>query len=114
MKGVCSVDGCGRDHHAHGLCSPHYRRQKAGKPLTLTDRRPADCTPCWICEDAADLAEWGEVRERAAARLGISTRHLERTLRGHGNAGTWNAMPSAAAALVPTPDRKSNEHAHDW
>ncbi len=30
---LCVVTGCGRKHKAHGLCSPHYLRQRAGKSL---------------------------------------------------------------------------------
>lgn len=56
---VCSIDGCGRDHKAVGLCAFHYARRRRS---TL-----ADLSPSRIRENAAKRSE--ELRARAEARL---------------------------------------------
>ena len=37
---MCSVPGCGKKHHAKGLCDYHYKRQLLhGSPTALADSR---------------------------------------------------------------------------
>ncbi|QZT60930.1 hypothetical protein [Mycolicibacterium austroafricanum] len=35
----CSVDGCDRDHYAHGLCMTHYQRQRRHGSPEIVHRR---------------------------------------------------------------------------
>lgn len=30
---TCTIDGCTRPIHCHGLCNPHYRRQRRGTSM---------------------------------------------------------------------------------
>lgn len=37
---MCSIPGCGKKHHAKGLCDYHYKRQLLhGSPTALADTR---------------------------------------------------------------------------
>lgn len=42
---ICSIEGCGRPHHAKGLCSPHHQSNKRlGDPLAAKPRTgPTEC-----------------------------------------------------------------------
>jgi hypothetical protein len=31
---ICTVEGCGRKHNSHGLCTTHDRRRREGRPLS--------------------------------------------------------------------------------
>jgi hypothetical protein len=55
---VCSINGCGKPHKAHGWCNPHYRRwQRTGDPL---GRKPSLPKVCSIedCESPMDARGW--------------------------------------------------------
>lgn len=59
---LCSIDGCGKRHKAHGLCSAHYAKlRKYGDPLA-EDRRPKKVfAPCVIpgCEEMGSSSRFG-------------------------------------------------------
>lgn len=38
MAEWCSIDGCSRRAHAHGLCSAHLKRRNRGQPVNVTIR----------------------------------------------------------------------------
>lgn len=43
-KGTCSIDGCDREHYAHGVCQQHYSKERrAARPVCQDDgcERPA-------------------------------------------------------------------------
>ena len=47
---VCTFEGCGRPHKAHGLCASHYQQFKRDEPLRSLQVRAYDYGPTCTVE----------------------------------------------------------------
>lgn len=89
-KPICSVDECGKEVAARGVCDTHYRRlKKHGDPLKKTARVVAGIRPCSIvgCDGATGVP--GTAR-------GLCASHYNRWQR-HGD-----PLAGGISPLVPT------------
>ena len=73
---TCSFDGCERPMRARGLCSPHHKQHKMGKPLKALRIRKRDCVSpedhfwsrvdkssgCWVWTGPLTPAGYGQLR----------------------------------------------------
>jgi hypothetical protein len=62
--GICTVDGCAREHYGLGFCAMHYKRFKAhGDPSTVKTKPTVAERTCTECEYLGPRAEfWGDRR----------------------------------------------------
>lgn len=73
VRPVCSIEGCGKPHKAHGLCEPHYRRTRTyyRPKRPLAEALPARAATFWervVKTDGCWL--WSGRRSRRGAGYG--------------------------------------------
>ncbi len=68
MKRTCSIEECGKPHHAHGWCLQHYcldrrpRRDIAKRAAERFWRKVEKTNSCWLWTGACDSDGYGKVR----------------------------------------------------
>lgn len=72
---TCTVDGCGRPHHARGYCGSHYRMWRNGEPIKEIQPQRSPLTPAPPCTFA------GCDRPAVAKEL-CHTHYTQQRLRG--------------------------------
>ena len=94
--GACTCAGpeCTRRIYCKGLCSPHYRAMKAGRPLRKLNRtnRP-------ISDLIADVKALSgtDTPEHIAARIGLKLSSIERQLARAKRRDLWHRLNGKAA-----------------
>lgn len=85
---ICTVDECGKKHHAIGLCRLHYQRQQAnGDPFTI--RRASSRE---VRRHVRTLIESGWTRYQIAEEAPVAYRTLTSIL-----SRTWDTVTAATA-----------------
>ena len=97
VRGMCSVDGCGRDLDQHGYCTMHWRRFQRGGDMTVAGKLPhvnPQAKRKLSAEDAAAIRASGDTGIALAARYGVT-------------AATISAVRAGKLWKEPPPDAPS-------